>query len=262
MSQVVFRRVEKAFYVGEKGEARFMMLVGAEYAGKVAKTAICWDFELSTGTLDGEIGGAIIYDGLMDLLQAYSHAEDAEVQPILDGLPGAFFPLFAVGTYAPGVPVDGGDAAKVAWAAEARNFVSDLAMEGMEEELAELRASGDVEGVDEEEVRAVQFLVQSGGDMLKLSQFPPEDLLQEVWRKSGDGWRVVEWSSHTLAAHIGLVHDSPEWMEMLDTLKSWAVKHGGNPFVVHAENDGDFLAFDDIADARLYGEIELFEKEG
>lgn len=260
MNQIVYRRVEKAFYVGELGEARFMMLVGAEYAGKEAKTAICWDFELSTGTLDGEIGGAIIYNGFMDLLQVYSHAEDAAIQPFIDGLTGAFFPLFAVGTYAPGEPVDS-DAAKVAWAAEARKFVSELATVGMEEELAELRASGDVEEVDEARIRAVQFLVQSGGDLLKLSQFPPEDLLQEVWRKTGDGWRIVEWSSHTLAAHIGLVRDSSKWKRMLDTLKVWAAKHGGNPFVVHAENDGDFLAFDDIADARLYGEIELDEEE-
>ena len=260
MSQIIFKRAEKVFYVGENGEARFLMLVGAEYAGKEAKTAICWDFELTTETLDGEIGGAIIYNGFMDLLQVYSHAEDAAIQPFIDGLTGAFFPLFAVGTYAPGEPVDG-DAAKVAWAAEARKFVSELATEGMEEELAELRASGDVEEIDEEGIRAVQFLVQSGGDMIKLSQFPPVDFLHEVWRKTGDGWKVIEWTSHTLAAHIGLVHDSPEWAKLLDTLKVWAAKHGGNPFVVHAENDGDFLAFDDIADARLYGEIELDEEE-
>ena len=245
MSQIIFKRAEKVFYVGENGEARFLMLVGAEYAGKEAKTAICWDFELTTETLDGEIGGPIIYNGFMDLLQVYSHAEDAEVQPILDGLlQGAFFALYAVGTYVHGVPVDGGDAAKIAWAQDARKFVSELATAGMEE-------------VDEEGIRAVQFLVQSGGDLLKLSQFPPVDFLHEVWRKTGDGWKVIEWTSHTLAAHIGLVHDSPEWGKMLDTLKVWAAKHGGNPFVVHAENDGDFLAFDDIADARLYGEIEL-----
>ena len=61
--------------------------------------------------------------------------------------------------------------------------------------------------------------------------------------------------------HIGIDPACDAWQKALDTLKKWDASHGSEPFVVHAENDGDFLALEDIADARLYAEFELEEDD-
>ena len=268
MSKFTFKRTEKKFYVNERGQACFRMTVSAKYAGSEVERAVWWDFPLSTLALDGEgIGGPAIESAGMDLLVRFDRRERESLKNVVDALQEAFFALFAVGIFAYGVPIENADDAKVAWAAEARAFLLELEGEKIAESLENIFASGDGEEVDEEHVHEVTFAAQwvrNNNDArqgILLAQFPQVDGVKDVWTEDAEGWMAATVrGSHTIPAHIGVDPNSRAWQSALDTMKKWAAEHGENPFVVHAENDGDYLALDDIADARLYAEFELDEE--
>ena len=249
-----FTRSEKEFYANERGQACFRMVVDCHEGSKIHESVVCWDFAMGTLTLDGDIPEPEFFSEFF---------RDAIVDREL-----AFFALFAAGVFAPDIKVEGADDARIAWASAARAFLLELEGEKMTRELENIFASGDGEEVDEKHVHEVTFAAQwvrnnhDARQGILLAQFPPVDGVKDVWTEDAEGWTAATVrGSHTIPAHIGVDPNSRAWQSALDTLKKWAAEHGENPFIVHAENDGDYLALEDIADARLYAEFELVEED-
>lgn len=250
MSDTYFKRTDKEFYVNAKEQACYRMTAEFIESDHTHTEVVKWDFPLSTISLDGDIPPPV-YES--DFYRA-ALVDEGE----------AFFALYAIGVYAPDEQVDGMET-RIAWATEARAFVVDLEGEKLKQELTDAFASGDYDdGPDESDIHDVELAVQwvkSNHDNrqgLMLAQFPPTDELKDIWVKDGGKWTAATVrGSHTIPVHIGIDPDCDAWQHALDTLKKWDEAHGSEPFFVHLENDGEFLALEDNNDARLYEDFEL-----
>lgn len=250
MSQVFFKRSEKAFYANEMGQACFRMIVDCHEGFKTHEAVVCWDFPMSTLTLDGDIPAPEFFSEFFrDAIR------DWEL---------AFFTIFTAGVYAPEIEVEGADEARVAWAAAARAYIVQLEGEKTNKELDELLGhvhEGDAEEAEDVEedgmhelTVAVQWVKRNedGRQGLLLAQFPPVDSLKDVWVQDGEQWTAATVrGSHTIPVHIGVDPEHWAWREALRWIKDWSAKHGDKTFLVHFSCDKTCMFVHDMVDSRL-----------